>query len=403
VPIKKTDIAVGRPPLLRRTNALTLLRLLREAGSCSRADLVRASGLSAPTVTNVIAYLIGAGLVQPAGEGVSSGGRQPDLIRFNVERGYLLGVRLNAQFLSFLLADLGGKEIDASQVWLAGRKTHPQAICALIDEETRRLLKAHSLKREQLLAVAVGVPAITNVDEGVVLAITTLEDWRSVPLRSLLCRTFHCHIVIENDTNLAALGERAQGAARGEASFVAIDIGANVSAGIVLDGRLYHGAQWSAGEIGYLHLPHLSRRQPSLLEFGALETMLGASGIRQSWRDAAGQSGRTRDEAKSVDVTAILDMAQRGEPVAKKVIRQRAAVLSDVIVNLSLILNPSLILLGGEVGRHPVWLNFVGKELAESEFAVPRIATASLGDTGVLCGAIAVALDALPSLLLPPA
>jgi glucokinase len=393
--IKKSDITVGRPPLLRRTNALTLLRLLREAGTCSRADLVRASGLSAPTVTNVVGSLIRAGLVQRAGEGPSSGGRQPDLIRFNAERGCLLGVRIHAQFLSFLLADLSGQEIDTSQLWLAGRKTTPQAICSLIDDEARRLLKAHALEREQLLALTAGVPAITNVDEGVVLAISTLENWRSVPLRSHLRRSFPGHIVVENDTNLAALGERAQGAARGVDSFVAIDIGANVSAGIVLDGRLYHGAQWSAGEIGYLRLPHVARRQPAVLEFGALETVLSASGIRQSWREANGQKG--------VDVTTILDMAQRGEPGAKKIVRQRAALLSDVIVNLSLILNPSLILLGGEIGRHPVWLNFLDKELGQSEFAVPRIAVVSLGDAAVLCGAIATALDALPSLLLPPA
>lgn len=399
---KKTANPVGRPALLRRTNALTILKLLRETGTCSRADLVRTSGMSAPTVTNVVSDLLVVDIVQPLGEGASSGGRPPELIRFKAERGCLAGVRITAQFISLLLTDLSGTELDTSQVWLAGRKTTPEALCATIAEEIRRMLKTRGLKRDQLLELVVGVPAITNVDEGLVLAISTLENWRNVPLRSMLKRSFDCQVVVENDTNLAALGEQSEGAARGEKSFVEIDIGANVSAGVVLDGRLYHGAQWSAGEIGYLRLPRVSRRDPSVQEFGALETILSSSAIRRSWHEAAAQMRTPVNRTRPVDVTAILDMAQRGEPAAKKVIRQRAAIVADVIVNFSLILNPSLVVLGGEVGRHPALTGYLGKELEGCEFAVPRIAAASLGEAAVLRGAIAVALEAIPSILLPP-
>jgi glucokinase len=397
----KTTSPIGRPPLLRRTNALTLLKLLREAGTCSRADLVRTSGLSAPTVTNVIAGLLSSELVQPLGEGASNGGRPPDLIRFKAERGCLASVRITAQFVSFQLTDLSGKELDTSQVWLAGRKTTPEAICALIAEEIRRSLKARGLKRDRLLALVGGVPAITNVDDGMVLAVSTLENWHDVPLRSMLQRSVGCLVTVENDTNLAALGERMEGAAQGEASFVEIDIGANVSAGIVLDGRLYHGARWSAGEIGYLRLPHISRRDPVLHEFGALETVLSSAGIQQSWRETTAQLQTTVRTARRVDVTAILDMAQRGEAAARKVVKRRAAIVADVIVNLLLILNPGLVVLGGEVGRHPALIGFLRKELERSEFAVPRIAAATLGEAAVLRGAIAMALEAIPSILLP--
>jgi glucokinase len=397
----KTTSPIGRPPLLRRTNALTLLKLLREAGTCSRADLVRTSGLSAPTVTNVIAGLLSSELVQPLGEGASNGGRPPDLIRFKAERGCLASVRITAQFVSFQLTDLSGKELDTSQVWLAGRKTTPEAICALIAEEIRRSLKARGLKRDRLLALVAGVPAITNVDDGMVLAVSTLENWHDVPLRSMLQRSVGCLVTVENDTNLAALGERMEGAAQGEASFVEIDIGANVSAGIVLDGRLYHGARWSAGEIGYLRLPHISRRDPVLHEFGALETVLSSAGIQQSWRETTAQLQTTVRTARRVDVTAILDMAQRGEAAARKVVKRRAAIVADVIVNLLLILNPGLVVLGGEVGRHPALIGFLRKELERSEFAVPRIAAATLGEAAVLRGAIAMALEAIPSILLP--
>ena len=109
--MKKEPVLVARPPLLRQTNAHLLLRLLREAGPCSKADLVRASGLSAPTVTNVIAHLSEAGLVEPIGEGDSTGGRPPDIIRFRAERGCVVGVEIAPDALRFLLADLDGHEL----------------------------------------------------------------------------------------------------------------------------------------------------------------------------------------------------------------------------------------------------------------------------------------------------
>jgi glucokinase len=400
--VKKEPIAVGRPSLLRRTNALTILKLLREAGSCSRADLVRASGMSAPTVTNVVSDLLAANLIKPLGEGESSGGRPPDIIRFKAERGCILGVRITAASISFLLTDLSGEESDTAKVLLADRKTTPEAICGLIGEEVRRLLKKNKKAREQLLALVVGVPAIANVEEGIVLSISTLDQWRSVPLRSLLSKHADCLVIVENDTNLAALGERYRGSARTEQTFVLIDIGANVSAGIVLEGKLHHGAQWSAGEIAYLRLPRILRRQPSLYEFGELETVITGPGILKAWQEAITKPrAASMQSPKVVDAIGVLDLAQMGDSVARKIVHYRAGIVADVIVNLSLVLNPGLILLGGEVGSHPILLGFVKKELEQSEFAIPKIAAASLGEYAVLWGAIALGLEAIPALLLP--
>jgi len=400
--VKKEPISVGRPSLLRHTNELTILKLLREAGSCSRADLVRASGLSAPTVTNVVDDLLAADLIKPLGGGESSGGRPPDMISFKAERGCMLAVEITAAFLSFLLTDLSGTELDRAQVSLADQKTTPEAICRLIGTEVRRLLRKHRKTRDKLLALVVGVPAITNVEDGIVLSISTLENWRSVPLRALLSKIVDCRVVIENDTNLAALGEHYRGAAQTEETFIYINVGAGVGAGIVLGGQIHHGAQWSAGEIAYLRLPHVLRRYPTLHEFGELEGVLTNSGILKSWREI---SAKPREHAPStfgkMDALAVLNLAQAGDPRAKKIIQFRAAIVSDIIVNLSLILNPGLILLGGEVGSHPVLLNSVQKQLERCEFAVTKIAVATLGDIAGLWGGIAVGLEMIPGILLP--
>jgi glucokinase len=393
--LKNESISVGRPSLLRHTNALRVLKLLRESGSCSKADLVRASGLSAPTITNVVGDLLSANLIKALGEGESNGGRPPDIIAFKAERGCVLAVKLMADSLSFLLADLNGNPLDTHEIPLGGRKTTPDAICILIGEEVRRLLRKHRKKREQLLAVVVGVPAITNVDEGMVLSISTLENWRSVPLRAKLSKIVDCLVIVENDTNLAAQGERYCGAAQAEETFILIHIGPNVGAGIVLGGQIYHGSQWSAGEIGYLRLPNTSRRRPTLHEFGELETVLTSSGILESWNE--GKKNATGE----MDALGVLNLAQAGDGRAEKIVQHRAGIVADIVVNLSLILNPGLILLEGEVGGHPTLISAVQKQLQESEFAVTKIGAGKLGNTSVLWGGIAIALEMIPSVLLP--
>jgi glucokinase len=400
--VKKKIIPIGRPSVLRFTNAHGILKLLRESGSCSRADLVRASGLSAPTVTNVVRDLLAANLVEPLGEGESSGGRPPDLIRFKAERGCLLGVELTAAGMSFLLTDLNGSELATSTVLFSKRRTTPDAICAYIGEESKALLKKERRSADQLLAVVIGVPAIVNMIDGNVLSISTLQGWRSVPLRSMLSKIVSCHIIVENDMNLAALGEKFRGAARLESDFVLIHMGTNVGAGIYLEGKIHHGAQWSAGEIGYLRLPSISRRAPAIHEFGELESVLTSSGILKSWRETCGKAPQeAKHPRQPIDAQAVLNLAQAGNACAAKIVRQRAEIAADIVINLSLILNPGLILLGGEVGSHPVMIDFVHQQLADSEFAVTKITPSALGRRSALWGSISLALDALPAILIP--
>jgi glucokinase len=398
--VKKRAIPIGRPSALRHINAQGILKLLRECGSCSRADLVRASGLSAPTVTNVVKDLLSADLVEPLGEGSSNGGRPPDMIRFKAERGCLLAVEITAKSISLLLTNLNGSELDRKEISLAKRKTSPEAVCGLIGDELKKLLRKHTRSRNKLLALVVGVPAITNVAEGSVLSISTLEGWRSVPLRAMLSKIAGCLVIVENDMNLAAQGEYYCGSAQHIKDFALINIGTNVGAGIFLGGRIHHGTDWSAGEIAYLRLPSVSRRQPTIHEFGELETVLTGPGILKSWREACGRNSRDTGK-KDMDVLGVLNLAQAGDPCAVKIVRQRSGIVADIIVNLSLILNPGLILLGGEIGSHPVLIDFVQRHLKGGEFAVTRIASSPPRQRAVLWGGISLALEALPSVLLP--
>lgn len=383
-----TPALIGRPSLLRRTNAQLLLKLLRETGPCSRADLVRASGLSAPTVTNVVSHLALARLVEPIGEGDSTGGRPPDIIRFRAESGCIMGVEIGRGFLQFLLADLDGRELGRSRVAVAWSASTPASICTGIREEARRLVQKHASTGSQLLGAAVGVPAIVNVNDGAVLSLTALKNWRDVDLGAMLKRELKCAVTVENDTNLAAQGEHYRGAAQGEDNFVFVTIGEGVGAGIFVGGRLYHGSRWSAGEIGYLRVPQISRRNPTISEYGRLEKVLGTSGILRSWR-AAQKHARSRIDTAST----VLDLAAEGNARAKRILKHRANILADVILDIAMILNPGAILLGGDVGSHPRLIQEMKALLKGSEFGIPSVRAGALGASAVLWGAVSVALD----------
>jgi glucokinase len=345
-------------------------------------------------VTNVVSTLISTGLVETLGEGDSTGGRPPDILRFNARHGCVAGVEITRDVLRFLLADLNGQELAHSQTVIKKSESTPPQVCRHIATVLWQLLRERKLTRNQLLRLTVGVPAIVNVDQGTVLALTALQDWNNVPLASMLARQLNCPVLVENDTNLAAQGELHFGAARGEGNFVFITIGEGVGAGIFLNGSIYRGSQWSAGEIGYLRVPDISREHPAIHKYGELETALSAPGILKGWR-ASDQASRFRSRVKGV--ADVWDLAAAGNAEAKRLLRQRATILADVILDLALILNPNLILLGGEVGNHPVLLREVNALLEGSEFALLRVALGTLGVRAVLLGAVSVSLE--PTLL----
>jgi glucokinase len=263
----------------------------------------------------------------------------------------------------------------------------------------RELLSKLSQPEEQLLELVVGVPAIVNVQEGVVMALSALKDWSNVPLGAMLAREFRCNVTIENDTNLAAQGEYYRGAAQGEKNFVFITIGQGVGAGIFVNGSIYRGSQWTAGEIGYLRVPNISREHPTIHNYGKLEKLLGAPGILKSWQ--ANRRG-SRKHPKVNCAADVFDLAAAGNAEAKRLLKQRATLLADIVLDLALILNPSVILLGGEVGNHPRLLQEVEVLLQGSEFAIVRVGLGSLGQSAVLSGAICSALDPAVLGLLQP-
>ena len=192
---------LGRPELLRRVNARRVLRLLRSRGPCSRADLVRYSGLSAPTISGLVSYLQQNELVEPLGLGHSSGGRRPNLLRFNAGFGYVVGVDIGTTLLRFYVADLNGEVIVKWSESTQSQST-PQQILLLVRSCLRRLQRDHKILPEKLLALSTSVPGMTNAATGMVVSASPLPTgWPNIPLAEMLDKETGIPTQIENDVN----------------------------------------------------------------------------------------------------------------------------------------------------------------------------------------------------------
>lgn len=381
---------IGNPALMRETNARTILALLKRVDSCSRKDLVRESGMSTPTVANVVAYLDKMGLIQWIGEDKSGGGRPPENFRFKADAGCFAGVEITAKKLQILLADLKGTLLEKHDEDLPRKGLSPQPFVELLRTRLNQMMQQRRMQPKKLLAMTVGVAGIANTRDGIVISVSNSHSWRNVPLGAMLRQEFGCDVFVDNEANLAAMGERFCGVAQGEESFVFITIASGVGAGIFVNGRVVHGTSWAAGEIGYLQIPDIPNTPPSLYDYGSLEQALAAPGILRSWSAVAKKSGSSLKPRKAGDV---LDLALKNNTAAQRLVLLRARLLKNVVLNLSLILNPGLFVFGGEVGAHPALLAPIAEMLKRSEIAGARVLPSALGSTAVTWGGVALALQ----------
>ncbi|WP_263409782.1 ROK family protein [Terriglobus tenax] len=373
---------------------------MRENSPCSRADLVRLSGLSAPTVTAAIADLEALDLIEYLGEGVSSGGRPGELLRFRPEHAYVAGADIGGTRLRMMLANLDGKPVAQWACKLGAKEKDPASICQLLRDGLKQMCEDAKVAFKKVKHLTVGAPGVTDVARGVVLSAPNLTDWNDVPLRALLEEKLGFEVIAENDTNLAAVGEHWHGAAENVDDFVFIAMGTGVGAGVFLGGQIHHGSAWSAGEIGYLGVPGMAREPMEMRRTGQLERVIGGAGIEAQWQSELERTKQGSAELRALRASQIFELAATGNPQAKAVLQNTARILGDAIATITLLFNPSLVVMGGGVGSHAALCEAVGGVLAESDFPHPQVRCSVLGPEAQLYGSVALSLQAMDGKLL---
>jgi glucokinase len=307
------------------------------------------------------------------------------------DTGYVAGIDIGGTNLRLVLADMRGAVVAKCSASTTNVRD-ANAVMTLISDGVRRLLREVSAPRGALRAVAAGAPGITDVDAGIVIATSYLMGWRDVPLRAMLEDALDAPAVVDNDVNLAAIGESWVGAAKGARDFVFLAIGTGIGAGIVLNGSPFRGMNWAAGEIGYMLVPGIPDTPYNHGKPGALESVIGGEGIKAQWRSL--WSADSTALPKDLTATEIFDHALAGDSLAQTILDRSARLLSHVIYDIGLVLSCPLFLLGGGVGTHKGFCDATQNMLAQRNMRnQPVLRCSTLGADAQIMGALRLALD----------
>lgn len=386
------DVVGATPPLLRRVNAGKVLAVLSAGGVQTGSDLIEATGLTRATVHAVCNDLIAMGWVRELGTGREAGtstGRPSRRFEFNSRAGYVLGIDMGAGKTTVLVADLRGEVLGKAVHSFRDVQIPAAERTGVVDRAARQALTSAGIRADQVLAVGVGVAAPVSRDGKI---LDTDVFWRAfdVGLDTRLAKLHGWRVLIENDANLAALGERWRGTARGVDDLAVLLSSERIGAGLLESGRLLHGNRGGAGEMIYLEL---LEGVGSAHGIAWLARRWGAEAVtKRTPRTALRKlSGGTPD---AITAEMVFAAAKDGDAVAHDILDRLSTRMARVIASVAVLLNPELVVIGGAVAEAAgVLLPGITAQLPSFTTSPPRVAVSSLGDAIVSIGAVRRALD----------
>ena len=382
----------------KSTNKRVGLDLIRfTPGGISRSELARQLNLTRAAVTTIINDFIDDGLVRETGKGPTTGRRRPILLEINPQRGYLVGVDLGATHLSLLVTDFAAHVVSELETPFDIRR-NPEECLQKVEQALSETLARAQLRLEDVTAIGVGVPGPVEAATGKVIAPPIMPGWHNYPIQAVLQERWGRPVSLNNDAELGALGEWAQGAGRGERYLAYIKVGTGIGAGLLLDGKIYRGVSGCAGEIG-----HITIRDNGPLcacgSHGCLEALAGGSAIAAKAAAAVKEGKRTRlGSAGEITAMDVAHAARLGDLVAQQIIVEAGGYLGIAIASLINLFNPSMVVIGGGVAQigdlllDPV-RQVVGERSLRSAAKAVRISSAVLGRRSTSMGAVVQALN----------
>ena len=381
-------MAAAPPPInVREHNTHAVLEALREARPASRADLALRTGLSKPTVGAALRALGGAGLVREYGRTTGRRGPSASLYELVPEAALVLGIDVGARYVRAVLADLDGRSLHETTEQLA--RPHADAVL----ESLRAIRSGIEESVERVELAVVGTPGIVDPASGRINAAPNIEAWEGVLAERVIGDVLGLPVRVDNDVNLAALGERTAGGGRDADSFAYLNIGSGLGAGIVLHGQLHRGARGAAGEVGFLPVGADPFEPDGRRHGGPMEARLSDRALVQ-------QAERLSTTAASTlhppfDVETLFEAARAGDALGRAVVAYAARATAVCIAGLTSVVDLELVLLGGGIGINggDLLLPEVRAALAELVPAPPEIHRSELGERAVDVGAVAVGLE----------
>jgi predicted NBD/HSP70 family sugar kinase len=373
--------AAGTPQLLRRVNAQAVLGFIRSTDLATGTELMARTGLTRASVLAVCEDLIRRGWIReldsPLAAGSPRKGRPARRFGLNEQAGYVLGIDIGAATTTAAVADLRGTVLGRASERFRATDIPAEERIGAVDLACRRALKAAGTHPGRVLAVGAGIAAPVDRD-GKVLASQHFWSLFDVGLRSALKGLHGWTVLLENDANLAALGERWRGSGAGVDDLVVLLAGERLGAGVMESGRLLHGRGGAAGEMGYLDMVE------------GVGSSDGIASLARQWSAAGGgpSAGGTASARR------VFEDAAAGDPAALEILERISERMARVIASIASLINPEQVVIGGAVADSAgALLPGITALLPRFTVTPPRVTVSPLGDAIVTVGAIRHALD----------
>jgi predicted NBD/HSP70 family sugar kinase len=373
------DLTRATPPLLKHLNERTVLEAIRAGAPISRAEISRRVGISKPTVSLALRSLEDAGLVREASAGPDGPSYGALFFEPVPDAAFVLGLDLGSRFLRGAVADLAGRIRARQDVELRGADAN--GALAEIASLHASLIDGASLPVERIDGVVLGIPGV--VERGGTLRLTSpyISGLEERGFGDEVRERLGIQVTLDNDINLAAVGERWAGVARGVDDFAFLSIGTGAGLGLVLGGELHRGTHGAAGEIDWALAGADDELDPSAPGVEALAAELG-------WNGTSSRS------TPPYDVREVFTAARRGDGLARTIVDRVARRIAAHIAPVAAVADPELVVLGGGLGMNgDLLLEPVRALLREWLPYPPRVEISSLGESAVLMGAVATGLQ----------
>jgi predicted NBD/HSP70 family sugar kinase len=374
------DLTRATPPLLKHLNERTVLEAIRAGAPISRAEISRRVGISKPTVSLALRSLAQAGLVRQAPHGPDGPSYGALFFEPVPDAAFVLGLDLGSRFLRGAVADLAGHIRARQDVELRGADADG-ALAAIVALHGA-LIESATLPVDRIDGVVLGVPGVVEARSGT-LRLTTqfISGLEGRAFGAELRERLGVSVTLDNDINLAAVGEHWAGVARGVDDFAFLSVGTGTGMGLVLGGELHRGNHGAAGEIDWALSGLTENVDPSAEGVEALAAELG-------W------NGSSTPSVPPFDARDIFTAARRGDELARDIVTRIADRIAAHIAPIAAVADPALVVLGGGLGMNgDLLLEPIRALLREWLPYPPRVAISSLGESAVLMGAVATGLQ----------
>ncbi|MCX4573689.1 ROK family transcriptional regulator [Streptomyces sp. NBC_01571] len=396
------------PSTARAINDRLALRLLQQEGPLTAGQLKQLTGLSRPTVADLVERLTAAGLISVVGEsGEQRRGPNARLYGIVADRAQLAALDVRTEGVTVVVADLLGAELTRASVPIAddaGTGPAVEQAVALVERA------AKEAGAERLHTVGIGAPGLIDPATGELRDSSGLPEWHR-RLVAALQERLPARVIVENETNLAALAEQRDGAARDRDTFVLLWLGHGTGAAVVLDGRLRRGASGGTGEIGFLPVPGTTTLPSATDCEGGFHSLAGAAAIAELAAGYGLEAVESPGEPRAAALVraAVAAASSSGTErflydLADRFLSALADRLAVGAASVVAVLDPGCVVLGGEVGQAggAALAARVGERLARMSPLPAEVRAGTLGGGAVLRGALLTARESAQDDLFTP-